>query len=715
MAVSRGVLLAGVVLCLAVVAGGLAVADEHGDDAPHEHPDEAGEDGDLEEVAAWLAGRMTEIHLDCAEGVTVGEYDVCDRLDDDYPEHLERFADVERETTGDDGTSETFEEAGETHREFVDDVREFRRTHDEYREARAAGDEERARTLARDLVRIGDRIGTRGDHLEDLLADLDRDTDRNVSDAGSATRETTDEVDRIREQVESESFQPTELSVDRSGPRASFSEPVTLSGRLTDDNGTALTNEPIVLLVDNRSVGTTTTGGDGTYAIEYRPTSTETGPTTLNVTYAPEDASPYLGGAATTVVEVQQVEPSVRLDETPETASFGAQVRVVGRVDVDDVDAADVPVAVSLGERSLGTVRTDDDGVFVLETTLPAAVPAGEQPLTVRASEQGLALSPARATATAVVDETDTRLAVSGAVDDEELTVRGRLTTEDGEPVSGEPVAIGVDGDARRVAVTDADGRYATSIAIDPVEADAWTVTATYDEAETNLGASRAATTVARERGAGERIRGAADSARASLLSVLRGETSPTDSVGAGGDRSLPVGPLDLAALALLAGAGGALVHVLRRGRPGDRGATGGGEAAETAADRSTDAESGAAPTAGQLAAAHDRLRDGAPRAAVQTCYGAVRGALRGDVGQQGPTDARTHWEFYRDAAATLPDDRTAPLQTLTAAYERATFDPTAVDDATAADALDAAVRCLDDGLTADGTSQRPTSGEVTD
>ena len=71
-----GVLLVVVGFCVGPGVGAVAVADAsgHGDDngTHHERPAEVGEQGDLAAVQAWLAGRMTEIHVDCAEDLTAG-------------------------------------------------------------------------------------------------------------------------------------------------------------------------------------------------------------------------------------------------------------------------------------------------------------------------------------------------------------------------------------------------------------------------------------------------------------------------------------------------------------------------------------------------------------------------------------------------------------------------------------------------------------------
>lgn len=490
----------GVVVLLVVVSGaavgavGSVAADTHVDnETVHVHPDEIEDDSDLLAVGDWLAGRMGEIHINCAEGVRVGNFDVCDRLDDEYPEHLERYFAVEREIEGETATADTFEETRDTQDEFVDETREFWEAYEEYRDARAAGDDERAYRSARDAIRSADQVQDSGNDLTGLFGELDQDTDLDFTEAIHGTEGILEEVEETSATVETE-FIATNLTVERNATDASFREPVALSGELIDENGTAVENGRVVVVVGDRRVATTRTDENGSYEVTYRPTVTSAGATSVTVQHEPATLSPYLGSQATTTVDVQVVEPEVTITETTETAAYNESAGVAGWVGVDDVGAEGVRVVVTVGDERLGVTRTDSDGTFLLAEPLPAGVPVGEQQVQVRASKPGLALSPETNETSLSVTETPTDLAVNGSHAGEELDVWGRLTAESGAPVGDQSVTINVDEGESVTATTDDDGRYRTSVDIE--RAESWTVTATYDDPETNLGASRAETTV---------------------------------------------------------------------------------------------------------------------------------------------------------------------------------------------------------------------------
>jgi len=141
-ALVRGCLVVG--LCLLVAVGGVAVAEasEHttnrtDNETLHENPEEIEGSGDLLSVQNWLGDRMTEIHLNCAENLSLQEEIACDRLDEEYPDYLEQYGSVERDRTGDDETTRTFEQARENQSELAEETQEFRATYEEYQATRS--------------------------------------------------------------------------------------------------------------------------------------------------------------------------------------------------------------------------------------------------------------------------------------------------------------------------------------------------------------------------------------------------------------------------------------------------------------------------------------------------------------------------------------------------------------------------------------------------
>jgi len=705
-------------LCLLVGAGGVAVADaaEHTTNQTdnrtlHENPEEAAERGDLSSVQNWLGGRMSEIHVNCAENLSVGESIACERLDEEYPEFLEQYASVERDRTGEDETARTFEQARDNQSELADETRNFQETYEEYQNAREAGDEERSRRLARELGESAERIEALSDSLNTLFLALESQTGRDFGDALIATNETVEEVLETTAEVQQTEFRPANLTADVDAETASFRRPATVSGRLTNESGVPLADREIRIVVDDRTVATTETDVLGRYNATYRPVTTTTGPTTVRAVYDPTGAGVYLGTEATAGVDVEADRPSLLTDADVETAAFGDAVPVSGTVTVAAIAAPDVPVSVYLDGERLATGTTDESGDVELEGTVPATVPDGERTLSIRASRPGTALEPAYENQSITVEETETNLTVDGLLDGEELVIRGRLTA-DGRSVPNQPVSVSVDGEIRKRVRTNGEGAYELRIPRETGATDVWAVTVEYDNPESNLAPASST-----------------DRLRANELEATNGTERPGGGVAGqirqaasrfeflGFVEDLSDGQLIALAVVLLVLvvlgpiAGG--YYLYRREDETESEAEDGPtpavvDVSDDAADGGTasaDAPDGSEAELARgevLDVARARLGNGNPTEAVEIGYGAVRREL-GDGSDPEAADTRTHWEFYRDLEAEIPDEHSRALERLTEAYEQAAFAPRGASHRTARDALEAASECLDPAPTPDG------------
>jgi len=716
-ALVRGCLVVG--LCLLVGVGGVAVADasEHttnrtDNETLHENPEEIAGSGDLSSVQNWLGDRMTEIHLNCTENLSLQEEIACDRLDEEYPDYLEQYGSVERDRTGDDETTQTFEQARENQSELAEETREFRATHDEYQEAREAGDEERSRRLARDLGESAERIETLGESLNGLFSVLAAQTGRDFTEVRLETNETVAEVLETTTEVERAEFQPANLTAEVDRETASFRRPVTVSGQLTNENGTGLVDREIRIVVDDRTVTTVETDITGRYSATYRPVTTTTGPTTVRAVYDPSGTDEYIGTEATADVDVESSRPSLSTEVETGSAGFGDAIPVSGRVNVLAVDAPNVPVAVYLDGQRIATGETDESGEFDLAGTVPATVPDGERTLSVRASRPGTALEPTYENQSLTVEETETNLTLVGILDGEELVIRGVLTA-DGRPVPNQPVDVSADAETRNAVRTNDDGLYESRVPRETGGDGVWSVTADYNSSETNL--APASTT--------ERLR--ADDLEATNgternTGGIAGQTRQTLArfglyvyVDGLTDRQLVALAASVLGLVVLGLAG--LIYYLRR-RGSDEAAEAsdddltpafvltdddaGDESAAAAADDADPA--GAEPTRDEaLDVARARLGNGDPAQAVEIGYGVVRRELG-----NGTEDTQTHWEFYRDCESELPDEQVDALERLTEAYEQAAFAPRGPSRRTARAALEAASECLRPSASPDGGAE---------
>ncbi len=701
-------------ICL-LGAGGVAVAGASEHETEHEHPDEVRDDGDLEAVQRWLGDRMTEIQINCAENLSVIDSVACDRLDEEYPEYLSEYASVERERTNDDETAKTYEEAGEQQGELVEERETYEETYEEYQEAREAGDEERARELARELQRHSARIIEVGEAQVQTYEQLEQQTGRDYDRARDATRAVIAEIRNTTVQVEEVTFTPTELSANADSDTASFTSPATISGTLTDENGTRLADRTVALSVDGRTVATTRTDSGGNYEVDYRPVATETGPTTVEATYRPSDDEVYLESNATVEVDVESVEPSASIETDVKEVAFGDPVPVETSVAVEGEAAASALVVLFLGDEQIARNRTGENGSVTVNGTVPATVPDGERELRVRVSRAGTALDPVEETAPVTVLETETELTIDGLLDRDELVLSGQLTTADGRPLPNQSVGVNVDAEVREISTTNDRGRYAVRIPRETGGNAPWDVSADYEESESNLGPSTVSRTLEAEdidttngttvEGDG----GLVDEARG-LVDEARGLVDEASNVLSSRDGQVGVG-VAVAILALVA------VALLWRRLTGDDAEQDSSEGfAETDEEDDSDAdeqplteafveadtEESPMPDPDFLEVARQRLLEGVPSEAVRIGYGAVRRELLERAGSE-ERDTRTHWEFYREMAPELSENQAAALESLTEAYERAAFAPSGVTEQTAVSAVEAAAECLEESSVTDG------------
>ena len=680
----------GVVVATLLLGAAGVVASEH---VQHEHPEEAAGDGDLASVERWLSGQLGERHVDCADGLAVGDFDPCEDLDEEYESLLERYVTVERERDGDTSTSERLNETRQQQREYAALREEFDRTYEEYREARQAGDEASARERARELQRLAARLEELGADLDVHFRELDGAVEGNLTAASDSIGESTEEVRTVTLRVERETFEETRVTALADG-RAAFDDPAPVTGFVTTENDTRVSGGRVVV-DDGGQTFATAVDGNGTYRVPYRPAVVPQGRTELTVQYVPDDALPYLGSNTTVTTTVEGTPSEVAIESANDTVALGEPLRVRGAVRAGDAGPAGVPVAVAADGVVLAANRTDENGTFDLRTRFPADVRAGDVTFTVAASAEGLAVEPSRTAVDLTVEETPTSLGVTATRREGAVFVSGRLEAGNGAPVGERPVTVAV-GETETAVTTADDGTYQFEYDGDDAD-DVDAVAAAYDEEGSNLAASSARTNLGSEGSLSSLATGGEDLFR-SIWASFRSSLLPLEGEGLGGDGD---GLLDtLLAFAraypLLSGAVllGVLLNAVAWGYLARTRWKGSGPAAtrgsETSEERDAAAEDAPArPVPDLLLDSARRRVDSDPNAAVRTGYAAVRTGLDGQRGSQ------THWEFYRTVGSDLDEDRQPSLRSITETFEQAAFAAKGVDAATARAALEDAERCL--------------------
>ncbi|ELZ14187.1 hypothetical protein C477_21115 [Haloterrigena salina JCM 13891] len=630
---------------LAGIAAQQESPDADGDTADndtvrHRNPDEYDEGADQAELERWLSDKLSGQLEDGAIQLSEGEADLASQLvGDEYSDRLEQYVEV----TGDAERAEAFDQAQNEQKRMTEAVSEYEETKEEYEAAREAGDEERARELARELESLAGEIGNSSQNVQDHYDAISNDSDIDLTDAAEEIEDVNEEVQTEQAAVREESFVETELSIEATSEYISFTDPLDASGTIETEDGTPIANEEIRLKVGNQEIRTET-DESGWFDFEYRPISVPLSADSVTVEYVPENESAYLGSETSVPVDIEQVEPTIAIDDVePATVAYGDRVAVDYDLRVGDERVDDVPVVASIDGTPLGLFGSSN-GSTTGNPTVPVDVPSGEHDLRISLPFEDRALASVADSTTVTVAETEPELSVSASSTGErEVTVNGTLEATGGG-VEGQSVRIVADGTVLETVSTDADGAFGASVTV-PEETATGEVqlVAVHDDEGTNLARTEAATTV----------------------------TFPTAA-----DSLLPTWAWLALGLFVAAVSAGGYWYRNRASEPAP---------VPTDPDEADDAPTTAGtpdPVSSRtlLSRASDQLSSGNPNDAVRDCYAAVRQSLESRFAASGPL---THWEFYRRYSDQSADAETAsaPLRDVTEGYERAAFGPDGVSE----------------------------------
>ncbi|WP_162993827.1 hypothetical protein [Halalkalicoccus subterraneus] len=663
-------------LCVSLVAvGGVAPTDvaaqnattnETGADAPHTNPDEASEDGDSERVANWLQQRLGSSLGESSVQLSEGQYDQArETLGDDYNGYLTQYA----EMVGEDNATE-FEQAQTNQTELINATEEYNQTYTEYQDAQAAGDDERARELARDLNDLSEDVEENSQAVQQRQQTIEEETGTDTSDTRATVEDVSSNVATTQQEVRNTEFVVTELTVETDSRTASFGDPMTIDGTITTTAGQPVANEPIVLEINEQTIETTT-DSTGSFSVEYRPTTESLDLTELEIGYTPQAQSEYAEAETSVPVRIEQTQSSIDITNATESVAYGEEFTVTGTVEAATVGIEGVPVAVFADGNRIGETTTDENGSFESTTTLPADIRADDIEVRASTALNEQALASAETTTVATVSETQSELEVAANHTDDSIYVQGALSTNDGTPIAGEVVTLDFAGQSTTIE-TAGDGSFETLVDVPETAGAFVTVEATYAEDDSNLGESTASTDVQ----VGE----------VTLLTQL--------------SEVLGIGWLDTSlsgletqhwltfAGSVLLGLTGAYFLLGRRGETTDSPDLSGDDATNTGASSQQDA---ATLRATLLSSARDLAQSGDPNRAVERAYVAIR--------QDDSDESRTatHWEFYQSHQDGFAAEQIDALRSLTQRFEQAAFSALGVSSDDADAAVDEAETIIDE------------------
>lgn len=685
-ALDRWRIVCAAVLCLTClcVVGGVServvaqsandsVNDTATETVQHERPESVGESGDLRRLQEWLGGRLGASLESSTIALSQGEYERARAvLGDDYDDRLAQYVDVAGETGDGEDATETYREVRDGQRDLATQVQQFERADERYQQARENGNTTAARRAARRIDRLGSRIEETGGNVTRGYATLANQTDADTSEEQAIVTNVTRDAGERRAEVRDATFVETAVTVIDATRTISFTDPLNVTGRVTTENGTALADRTLTVLVNGRA-RTTATDAEGQFTLSYRPRTLRLDASAVRLAYVPQNESVYLGSNASVSVDVEQVTPTLTVSDAADETSFGRPTgaRVVVAVDGERVNG--VPVVVDLGGYRLGRATTNRAGEARVESGLPANVPVGDRQLRASVPLRNRAIGPVNESASVRVTSTVTNLTVAGAQRGGNATVTGQLTTADGRPVTDQSVQITRSGTAVTTVSTGSNGSYAATV---PLELDGKSagdvvqVGVRFDGRGTNLESSRAATALAVGSGTGPSGGGTG------LFGIAD---------------ALPGSSWLVAAVVVLLLAGGGVLAWHRRASD-DVETTEMPEpaASQTPAPSPEPVDDEPTPA---LERAETFLESGAPGAAVRAAYAGIREQYLTD-GSSG-----THWELVERAQSLADDERTA-MEQVVRAYEVVAFSPSEVEAGDASAAITAAREVLDgDGV----------------
>ncbi|WP_254861464.1 hypothetical protein [Halovivax gelatinilyticus] len=621
--------------------------DDDNETVRHRHPDEYADEADGDGLADWLEGALGDRLGDSAAHLSEGEYDLARAfVDEEFERLLEDYVDVadgsEREAR-----AEQIEHASDEYDSLVDAMERYDEYHASYESLLDADETDRARETARELEALAAEINATSASIVDRYESMQAEDDLDLS-------ETIDSIERTNERIQSEQasvrdrvFEETSLTVTTDAESISFLDPMTATGSLETVDGAPIANESIALAIGAQTIETAT-DDDGAFSVEYRPIAVPADADAIAIAYEPEPAAPYLESETETNVSIEPVTVPLETSVEPSTVAFGEAIDVTGTLSVDGVGVDDVSLSVTADGETIGTVDTEDGELVDGSIDVPASVASGEVTVTVSLPFEDRAVDADPTSHPITVEETETSLSLSTERDGaRSVSVTGALEA-DGTGVADQSVQVRVDGTTVETVETDAEGAFETTVDFSPSEVDV-TVSVTFDGTGTNLASATESATI--ETGAG----------------------------GTGSSSALIWVGLAAGVGALL---GGGWWYWRWRRAGGDGGDSRAGDSVDEPAGVRVDPTEDARVIGDSLLEdAESALSAGQPARAVERAYAATRVELAAE----GADTGLTHWEFY-DARRDATDDST--LRSVTEGYERATFDPSPVDEATARDVL---------------------------
>jgi protocatechuate 3,4-dioxygenase beta subunit len=258
----------------------------------------------------------------------------------------------------------------------------------------------------------------------------------------------------------------SQITVDTNSPVKAF-ENVTISGALTDVDGTPIAEADVEVYVDGKIIDKVTTDSNGNYELN---TTAPVGTHDVEVYYLGD--SKYDPASDSTEFTVEQLAVEVEASAI-ESNPVNTTIKV-NATDEDDNPVNNVPVLIKDEDGNIIGNGTLNNGT--VNITVPLG--PGEHLLTIE-TEQTDDYEASSTKLEVVVPKFDTNLTVDEVEDvtvGEEVTISGRLTDEFGNAIAGADITVTVNGEDIET-TTDDEGNYEVTYPADTLGQNKVTVT----------------------------------------------------------------------------------------------------------------------------------------------------------------------------------------------------------------------------------------------
>lgn len=346
----------------------------------HEDPRTALGRGSARAAATYLVGSMSNRLVQSARLLDRREYaEAAAELDEDYTDLYARYDDIRGDVGVSPEAAERFAVVRTEQLQYIEAIREYQITREDYIEARREADSFRSRRLARQMEF---QVETVVQHRDNLLANYTLMTE--MGDRGNETMRLVDQqaesVIALQSVVRDVEFVDTRFRVTVPNSSGSFSYPYRLVGTVTTVDGVPLANTSGQLLVGGQRFPVRT-DANGTFTVLYRPTTIPDGAVTVEMRFFVDEESQYLGDRTTVDLFVAQETPQIAVRTRPSTVGFGQELVVSGTV------GAEAPESTALQARIHDQNAFRDRLVATVERAALEAAAANETPPVVKTLE----------------------------------------------------------------------------------------------------------------------------------------------------------------------------------------------------------------------------------------------------------------------------------------------------------------------------------------